>query len=217
MNNRESLADILSNHVQQMTRAVPEVAQAYENVVTRLLESDAGGNGPRVGEVLPSFLLPDDQGKLRGLADFLERGPLVVSMNRGHWCAFCRHELEALQAFHADIRDAGAQILAITPERQTYANMLKTDCNLDYPVLSDIDNGYALSLGLAVWFGDEIKALFHQNNIDLERYQGNTGWVIPIPATFVLDQDGRIMARFADADFRRRMEPTAILETLNAL
>ena len=217
MNPGDSLADILSNHVQRIARNVPEIARAYEEVVLRLVESGAGQNGPDVGDVLPPFLLPDDQGNLAGLDDFLKHGPLVVSMNRGHWCAFCRYELEALQAFHAEIRNAGAQVLAITPERQTFANALITRCNLDFPVLCDIDNGYALSLGLAVWFGEEIKPLLRQYGIDLEEYQGNAGWVIPVPATFVLNRDGRIMARFADADFRQRMEPQAVLEAVQAL
>ncbi|MBT5434139.1 MAG: redoxin domain-containing protein [Alphaproteobacteria bacterium] len=217
MSARESLSDILSDHVQRLSKTRPVIAQAYEDVVQRLLASDAGQNCPAEGEVLPSFLLPDDQGRLVSLDYFLECGPVVVSMNRGHWCAFYLHELEALQLFQADIRDAGGQILAITPERQVFANELVTSCKLDFPVLCDIDNDYALSLGLAVWFGEEIKPLLLELGIDLEEYQGNAGWVIPVPATFVLNRDGRIVARFANADFRKRMEPAAILETLKTL
>jgi peroxiredoxin len=40
----------------------------------------------------------------------------------------------------------------------------------------------------------------------MSSFQGNDGWVLPIPATFVVGRDGLVKARFVDPDFRRRME-----------
>ena len=79
---------------------------------------------------------------------------------------------------------------------------------------ADIDNGYALSLNLAIWMGDEMNQILLAGGRKVPAYQGNDAWVFPIPATFVLGQDGRVADRFIDPDYRRRM---AIEDLLAAL
>ncbi len=212
-----NLADILSAHVGHLDSNRPQTARAYAAIVQRLSDADAGRTAPNVGDDFPRFMLPDDSGRLASAEQFLEKGPVVVSMNRGHWCAFCRYELEALQGISDQISKLGASIVAITPERQAFAWEFKVRCNLGFPILSDIDNGFALSLGLAVWSGDELKPILAEVGIDLEIYQGNPGWIVPIPATYVVERSGRIAARYLDVDFRRRMEPGDILAALEAL
>jgi peroxiredoxin len=164
--------------------------------------------------MLPPFELPDDSGGLVSLSELLKRGPVVVSLNRGHWCSYCRIELESLQGANDEIRRRGGSIVAITPDRQAYAQKLKERSKLTFPVLCDIDNAYAMSLSLVVWCGEEIKTLYKKAHLDLAKSQGNDGWLIPIPATYVVAPDGRIKASFVDADFRKRIEPADILEIL---
>ncbi len=69
-----------------------------------------------------------------------------------------------------------------------------------------MDNGYAMSLNLAIWVGEEMKRLIRgEFDHDVARFQGNDSWLLPIPATFVVGRDGRIKARFVDPDYRKRM------------
>jgi peroxiredoxin len=138
----------------------------------------------------------------------------IVSLNRGHWCSYCRIELEGLQAIHAEVAAREASIVAITPDRQVYAQKLKARSGLAFPVLSDASNGFAMSLGLVVWVGDEIRDLYSAGGTDLSEYQNDQGWLIPIPATYVVTADRRIKASFVDPDFRRRMEPADVLDAL---
>ena len=109
------------------------------------------------------------------------------------------------------IRDAGGQVVAIMPETQQYAEKFKADSGAPFPVLTDLDNGYALSLNLAIWLGTEIQGLLAH---DLSDFHGNDGWVLPIPATFVVGSDGLVKARFVDPDFRKRMEIDDLLAAL---
>ena len=78
-------------------------------------------------------------------------------------------------------------------------------------MLTDLDLAYALSLGLVFWVGDKIKDAYLKFGIDLEQFQGNGGWLLPIPATLVVGSDGRIRAQFVDPDFRHRMGMETIL------
>jgi peroxiredoxin len=59
-----------------------------------------------------------------------------------------------------------------------------------------------------------VRESYRQFGIDLEQFQGNAGWLLPIPATLILGKDGRIKARFVDSDFRRRMKIEDVLDTL---
>ncbi len=83
-----------------------------------------------------------------------------------------------------------------------------------YPVLTDIDNGYALSLNLAVWVGEEMQKILESGGRNVPDYQGNQAWVMPIPATFVIARDGIVTARFIDPDYRKRMTVEDLLAAL---
>jgi peroxiredoxin len=67
---------------------------------------------------MPGFVLPDQSGRMRGLDELVADGPLVVSLNRGHWCPFCRIELSALADAHRDFDEFGAKVISIMPDRQ---------------------------------------------------------------------------------------------------
>jgi peroxiredoxin len=77
-----------------------------------------------------------------------------------------------------------------------------------------MDNGYALSIGLAISVGAEVEEVMRETGRDLPDYQGNNAWILPIPATFVVDRHGIVVTRFIDPDYRNRM---AVDELLNAL
>jgi peroxiredoxin len=81
-------------------------------------------------------------------------------------------------------------------------------------VLTDMDNGYSLSLNLAIFVGTELQELMAASERDLPRYQGNDSWMLPLPASFVVDCDGFVQARFIDPDYRKRM---AIEDLLDAV
>ena len=85
---------------------------------------------------------------------------------------------------------------------------------MHYPVLTDMDNGYALSLNLAIWVGAEVQELMAASGRDLPRYQGNDSWMLPLPASFVVDAEGIVRARFIDPDYRKRMAIEDLLQAV---
>jgi peroxiredoxin len=192
----------------------PAYGDAVDRLVERLNHNGGGENAPRLGEVMPPFMLPDEDGRLIALPSLLAQGPVAVMFFRGHWCPYCRLNVRAVIQAEDRIKAMGAQIVAIVPETQEYTEKLKTDAGASFPVLTDLDNGYALSLNLAIWLGGEIQGLLSYQ--DLAKFHGNEGWMLPIPAVFVVGRDGLVKARFVDPDFRKRMEIDDLLKALES-
>jgi peroxiredoxin len=128
----------------------------------------------------------------------------VIAFHRGHWCPYCRLNAFALAQIEPQL--APARLVAITPELQKHAAELKAEAGARFPILSDVDNGYALSLNLAIWVDDQMAALIDAAGWNIPTYNGADSWVLPIPATFVVCSDGVIVARDIDPDYRRRMD-----------
>ncbi|QIO35459.1 peroxiredoxin-like family protein [Bradyrhizobium sp. 1(2017)] len=192
----------------------PAYGEAVDRLVARLNGNGGGETAPLPDDPMPPFMLPDENGALVTLSALLEHGPVAVMFFRGHWCPYCRLNVRAVVQARGRIEAMGARIVAIMPETQGYTRQLKADSGAPFPILTDLDNGYALSLNLAIWLDTEIQHLLsHQ---DMAKYHGNDGWMLPIPAVFVVGRDGIVKARFVDPDFRKRMEIDDLLAALES-
>jgi peroxiredoxin len=210
------LADRLQAFAESVRRIGPQFAEAVDRLVERLKSADAGATAPKPGEPMPPFLLPDEQGRLIGLDELLGKGPVAVSFHRGYWCPYCRINAEALSRAQQEIAKDGGQLIAITPDTQKFTSELKADAGAGFPVLTDMDNGYALSLDLAIWVGEEMRKLMVESGFDPGVSQGSDNWMLPIPATFIVGTDGVVTARFVDPDYRKRMAVEDIVAALKA-
>jgi len=209
-----SMSERLGVFTDAVRKQHPASAAIVDRLVTRLKEHGAGEAAPKPGEIMPPFTLPDENGRLVGLTNLLERGPVVVTFHRGHWCPYCRISINTLAKAQPRIEALGAQMVAIVPDREQFAAEMKRDSNVRFPILSDMDNGYAMSLNLAIWVGSEMEEFMTRIGRVLPDYQGNDSWMLPIPATFVVGKDGRIKARFVDPDYRKRMAIEDLIESL---
>jgi peroxiredoxin len=194
----------------------PRFADAVERLIARLTESRAGAGAPGPGEPMPPFVLPDEAGNLVSLTALLGSGPVAIAFNRGHWCPYCRVNTAALADVHAKVAEMGGQVVAILPDRQKFTAQLKEDSGAPFPVLTDMDNGYAMSLNLVMWVGAEMEGLLPAAGVQIPRYQGNGSWMLPLPATFVVGTDGIIKARHVDPDYRRRMDVDELIAALKS-
>ncbi len=209
-----SLNDRLRAYAEKLKELNFPFSEAYDNLVARLMAGEVGAAAPKVGDVMPPFVLPSHRGELVGLEELLEMGPVVISLNRGHWCPFCKIELRTIAAHHREIAQAGAHVVSILPDKQNFTGKLRADTHDAITILTDVDNGYALSLGLVMWLGDKLRNLMQGRGIHLDAIQGNEGWYVPLPATFVVGKNGRVVARHVDPEFRTRMEIDDILTAL---
>jgi peroxiredoxin len=209
------LAQRLELFANSLQATSPDFAETVDRLIYRLQQSGTGGAAPQVGEKLPSFVLPDSEGHLVRLEDLLATGPLALTFHRGHWCPYCRINTKALSDLQCEIMPKGAQIVAVTPELNHFSTLLKAEHRAaPIRVLTDIDNGYAMMLNLAIFVGLELREKMQAAGIDVPKYQNNDAWILPMPATFIIDRDATIRARFIDPDFRRRMAVEDIYKSL---
>ena len=210
-----SLTDLLKAHADQSAAKFPEDIKAImRNAVKDLENSKLTTNALKTGDVFPSFSLPNAKGDIIKASNLFNKGSLVVTFYRGGWCPYCNIELKALQDALPQIKEKGAQLIAISPESPDNSLTTKEKNALDFEVLTDKDNGFARDLGLVYKLPDDLVALYNKFGINLENSQGNTNAELPIAATYVLDSNRRIKYHFIQEDYKLRADPLQILKAL---
>lgn len=187
----------------------PGFTEIADEFVRRLGSVCAGKSAPDVGDRLPDFLLPDQDGKLVSLHSVLEAGPAIIAFHRGHWCPYCHLNMTALADVEDEVRPA--QIVAISPETQHYTHLLREETGAHFPFLTDVGAAYAMSLNLAIWIDQKFSRVIAESGCDVPLYNNSDSWILPIPAIFVVDSMGVITARHIDPDYRQRMEIDELL------
>jgi peroxiredoxin len=190
---------------------------SYVYLVDWLRKTDIASRALQVGDTAPDFLLPDAHGRLHSSERLRAEGPLVVSFYRGGWCPFCNAELRALQTVKAKFDEVKANLVVLSPETRDLPRQLKRQLNLDLTMLADVDHGVAVSYGVLFRVPDETKAHYSAEGYDFGHRHGSTEWMLPIPATFVIDQDGIVRGAFVEPDFTIRQEPSDILGKVRQL
>jgi peroxiredoxin len=176
------------------------------------------GQALQEGARAPNFRLPNAQGGSIELYALLRRGPVVLTFYRGLWCPYCNLALRAYQKSLPQLEALGASLVAVSP--QTPDNSLSTaeKNELSYPVLSDVGLHVARAYGLAFDLPPELAELYRlQWDNDLVKWNGEGGWSLPIPATYLIGGDTRIAFAHVDPEYRDRLEPEELLARLQAL
>lgn len=197
--------------------APPELVSELTDGVARLAADGVAADAISVGDIAPDFALPAEKGGSHSLTDALAAGPVVVQFFRGSWCPFCNIQLGALEEIIPALHDRGAQLLAITPELPEVAEGGLSDRRPSFRILHDAGNRVAKDYGIAFRLNDHLERLHAALGSELDRLNGDAERTLPVPATFVVARDRRIVWRFLDTDYRNRAEPADILAALDAI
>ena len=173
--------------------------------------------GIRVGEKAPDFVLNNALGQPVSLKEQLKAGPVVLVFYRGAWCPFCNMHLHVLQQSLPAFSQYGAQLIAITP--QTPDRSVEQFKQKGYPfeVLSDLDSEVMKAYRLYFELPGDLVSVYNKHGLDIEAFNGDGRKVLPVPGCFVIDTNGIVRAMQADTDYKKRMEPSAIIAALKAM
>ncbi|MDJ1174001.1 peroxiredoxin-like family protein [Roseofilum capinflatum] len=169
------------------------------------------------GDMAPDFSLPNTMGKTITLSELLQSGPVVLSFYRGQWCTFCNLELQALERISPTLRDLGATLVAISPQTFENSSHMVAKHELTFNVLSDRHNSVARSYGLVFRLPESLRVIYQRLDIDLPAYNGDQTFELPIPATYVIRQNGQVALSFVNADYTQRLDPRDIIKMLRSL
>jgi peroxiredoxin len=170
-----------------------------------------------VGDRAADFELPNAQGRRIRLADQLERGPVVLTFYRGAWCPFCNMQLRGLQQALPEIEALRASLLAISPQLPDGSRAIIDKNRLTFEVLSDLNSTVASAYGITFTLPPTDQALFLEVGNDLRKANGDSRWVLPAPATFVIATDGTIHHARVDPDYTSRITADEILSALRTI
>ena len=185
----------------------PSVVAALEGSTAELVQTGVVRQALKAGEVAPMFRLRSSNGDFVSLSEVLDRGPAVISFVRGGWCPFCRLELQALAQARAEIERLGATLIGLSP-------LPNADSYSSFLILTDpgcrIAARYRIAFTVAPQFRPAYLALGYpeRSGKDPDR------WVLPLPATYIIDREGIVVLSYVDADYTTRLEPTDIAVAL---
>ena len=202
----------------EFTANVPDDALAIMNQETeKLIASDIVADAIKVGEILPNGHLKDVNNELVNLDQLIDGKPLVISFYRGGWCPYCVLELKGLEEVSSEIKALGANIIAMTPESVANVQETKEKNGVTFGVYSDEGSHYAKELGLVFTLPKVLQEIYLKFDIDVEKHNGESKFELPIPTTIIVKPNREIVYLFADGDYTKRSEPSAILDVLKNL
>jgi len=209
------LREILAERTAMIAQYVPQATQAiHEQVIEGLRAQGICRRALAVGAKAPGFKLRDHNGKTLSSAELLETGRLAICFFRGRWCPFCVAQLEAMNLALPQIRQAGASLVAVSPQTVQQSFFMADQHRLGFPLLSDTGNRVAHEFGLVYRVPGYQEAIYRRAFVNLPFTNGDESWELPIPAVYVVDRDGTILFAAVNPDYKERPEPEELVEQL---
>ena len=209
--------EIQQQREQTLAKAPKDVIEVLVGTTEELKKTGIENKALAVGDKAIDFSLPNIKGEQVTLQQALNKGPVVLNIYRGGWCPYCNLELHALQRALTEIEAAGAQLIAVAPQLPDKSIESAEKHQLTFEVLSDVGNKVSRQYGLVFTLPEALRPIYEMFNLDIPGYNGDDSFELPMPATYVINQQGEIMHAFVDADYTQRMEPADIIEILKNL
>jgi peroxiredoxin len=209
--------DGLTNELIASGKIPDHVVAGLMESIREQVESGQADRALKAGETAPSFVLKDADGETVDSKALIAKGPLVLSFYRGVWCGYCNLELKALEKARGEIEARGASLVAIS--MQTAANSRKSarENGLSFPILIDAGGKLSEAVGLRHKLSPKMIGFYKDLGNDLEVFNGDDSWMLPMPGRYVIGQDGVVAYAEINPDFTKRPDPSELYPVLEQL
>jgi peroxiredoxin len=216
--NKKGELDALLDEVRRTGAAkfTTEKKKIYADGITSVKESGVLDSALKVGDKAHNFTLKNALNQSVTLYDELKNGPVILTWYRGGWCPYCNITLHTLQEKLPKFKQEGATLLALTPELPDNSLSTSEKNELEFTVLSDIENIIGKEYGVVYTLTNDVANIYNAG-FGLNEVNGDTSNALPLAATYVIDTNGIITYAFLDADYTQRAEPSEILSALQKL
>ncbi|OTP70957.1 peroxiredoxin-like family protein [Caballeronia sordidicola] len=194
--------------------APAEIHPIMARATAELIASGQAGRALKAGDAAPEFTLLDPEGNPVSSVQLLEQGPLVISFYRGVWCPYCNLELQTLEEALPAFKAVGASLVAISPQNAVNSRKSVRTNSLSFPILSDTRNDVAAAFGIRFALPDYLIDLYKLLKNVLPAFNGDDSWTLPMPARYVVGQEGTILYSEVNPDYTHRPEPQDMLPAL---
>ncbi len=195
-----------------------DTLMASKEAMTKDISAEeASKTALKVGAAMPAFDLTDAKGNSVSSADLLKEGNLVVVFYRGAWCPFCNLYLRNLQKNLSGIKENGGVLVAISVENPDTSMSIAKKNDVEFTVLSDPKLELARKFGIVYQLSPETNEQYKNYGVDLVKQNGTEKPDLPLSATYIVNQKGEIVYSFLEPDYKKRAEPSVIIETLKKM
>ena len=173
-------------------------------------------HGLSVGTRAPLFQAIDADSNNFSLTEALKEQPVVIIFYRGFWCPVCNKHLSSLQDSLKLIEELGVKVIAVSPEKPEYLDKMAEKTNATFTLL--YDEGYKIADAYDVTFKPTGMQLFTYNTLlggNLKKSHSDESQRLPIPATYIVNQDGIIIWKQFNPDYKKRSSVSDIIKALS--
>jgi peroxiredoxin len=171
--------------------------------------------GLKIGDMAPDFTGYDQSGKQTELKKLLEKGPVILFFYRGKWCPVCSKYLNNYQDSIKIITDQGFNVVAITPESIENVEQTVKFHNLTFTVIYDcqekIMKDFDVIFNVTKAYQEKILSSL---STDIARNNGRDAARLPVPATYIINREGIIVAVQFDPNYQNRASVKWMLKNL---
>ncbi|PES73892.1 hypothetical protein CN327_30605 [Bacillus cereus] len=193
---------------------IPKNVQTIMQRATDELTASKKTFSLNVGTKAPNFTLHNHNGIPVTLYEELKKGPVILTFYRGVWCPYCNMELRAYQAILDQLKEQNIQLLAISPQIPDQTLTTHEKNQLQYHVLSDLDDKVSETYRLKFTVPDYMREYYIKFGANLPLYNGNDSWALPIPATYLINKAGEITFTHVNPDYTNRIDSQDILQMI---
>jgi len=195
----------------------PEKAKIMQEATQALVKNFQNQRTLSIDDQAPDFILQNVDGKPIRLSEKLQQGAVLLSFYFGSWSPYCNLELRAYQELLPKIKASGSSMIAISPQTPDACRKTALRNSLFFDLLSDKNCQVARDYGIVFEVSDPLKQLYMELGHALPDYNGTEDWLLPVPATFIIDRQQQIALAHIDVDYHKRYEPTDAIAILLSL
>ncbi|ASU32222.1 peroxiredoxin-like family protein [Mucilaginibacter xinganensis] len=167
------------------------------------------------GTQAPAFTAKDNTGKNLDLKALLKsHKSVVLFFYRGQWCPYCNKHIQQLQDSLQLLTAKGAYVIGVTPETGENINKTIEKTHASFSIIQDKDNSIMKAYNVNYTVDANLYAKLKGYGVDLEKGNGNTDHVLPVPATYIINSAGKIIFMHFDKDYTQRPSVSQIAKNL---